>query len=546
MTHEEFLKRYAAVLGEKFYGEARSQCGSVFTGRGWSTKDAVLGNCKVHLSERVWRELEGQLRSAQGKSLVEDSSSMMGKMSSESTRPGWYTSGGEDSVSLYDDTASHYESEFEATSPGRRSDAIVRGSSNDVPLRDLESGVGARGPSKDDKAATHHIIEAKVENVKPPKKKMTGSRCRWLGCTWLTTWWIPYFFLSMCGKMKTRDRQMAWREKFTLCVIILLMNAGILFAIVGIGQILCPRKPQLSPGEISSLNKVDQKGTVHMYGNYYVMPKELIARHNDQGYTYASNAFWEDAVLGKDVSQMFRKDGMWDKYCNGVTGAGGRKAFSKPSTYDLFPNPADGFAITPNTWSTHGPPFKNEDFLDRLGSYRKGQVVWDVATIVERQQQKLKYVIAYDNVYEVTSFYEGVYGQTNQNFLGLYTKSLFDKYSLLPGADATADFDYLKRNRYSEWVDVMTCMQGMLYVGKIDHRNDVKCTGSNYILMVASCILVAVIGFKFLAALQFGGKRVPEEHDKFVICQVPCYTEVSIVNVSVLLIGVSDVDSVTG
>ena len=28
-----------------------------------------------------------------------------------------------------------------------------------------------------------------------------------------------------------------------------------------------------------------------------------------------------------------------------------------------------------------------------------------------------------------------------------------------------------------------------------------------------------------MAALQLGARRKPEDHDKFVICQVPCYTE---------------------
>ncbi|KAJ3040761.1 hypothetical protein HDV00_010518 [Rhizophlyctis rosea] len=525
--HDEFIRRFSPVLGDKSYGDAKTQCTNICYGRGWTTKDAVVGKSRIHLSEKVWRGLEEQLRVTQGTLLVSESASMMGKMSTDSARPHgrWdYTSGGDDSASAYDDGASHYESEFEATPPTRVEH--VGALTGDVPLRDLESGSGARGTSKDEKGPSHHIIEAKVEPVKP-KKKMTGSRCRWLTCTWFTTWWIPFFFLSWCGKMKQRDRQMAWREKFTLCVIILLMNGCILFFIIGIGQILCPRKPQLSPGEISSLNHVGNKATVFMYGNYYVIPSSLIQWHKDQGYGFNSDDFWQDSVLGKDVSQMFRKDGSsWDKYCNGVTGSNTRKAFSQPATYNLFPNPSDGFAVNPAIWSPHGPPYKAEDFLDQVKGYIKGQVVWDVATIVDRQTKySQKFILAYDNLYEVTSFYYGVYGQTNSNFLGTYTKSLFDKYSLLAGTDATSDFEALKRQRPQEWVDVMTCMQGMLYVGKIDHRNDLKCTVSNYILMVASCILVAVIGFKFLAALQFGGKRIPEEHDKFVICQVPCYTE---------------------
>jgi len=36
---------------------------------------------------------------------------------------------------------------------------------------------------------------------------------------------------------------------------------------------------------------------------------------------------------------------------------------------------------------------------------------------------------------------------------------------------------------------------------------------------------MASTGLKFLAALQFGSRRSPETQDKFVLCQVPCYTE---------------------
>lgn len=38
-------------------------------------------------------------------------------------------------------------------------------------------------------------------------------------------------------------------------------------------------------------------------------------------------------------------------------------------------------------------------------------------------------------------------------------------------------------------------------------------------------IMVAVIGFKFFASINFGASRAPKDHDKFIICQVPCYTE---------------------
>jgi len=69
------------------------------------------------------------------------------------------------------------------------------------------------------------------------------------------------------------------------------------------------------------------------------------------------------------------------------------------------------------------------------------------------------------------------------------------------------------------------CLRNLFFIGKTDNRNSAQCQFSQYILIVLSCVMVAIIGFKFLAALQFGRKRKPEEYDKFVILQVPCYTE---------------------
>ncbi len=70
-----------------------------------------------------------------------------------------------------------------------------------------------------------------------------------------------------------------------------------------------------------------------------------------------------------------------------------------------------------------------------------------------------------------------------------------------------------------------TCLRNLFTIGKEDHRNAPQCLFATYILLALSIIMVCVIGFKFIAALSFGSLRAPEEHDKFVICQVPCYTE---------------------
>jgi len=72
---------------------------------------------------------------------------------------------------------------------------------------------------------------------------------------------------------------------------------------------------------------------------------------------------------------------------------------------------------------------------------------------------------------------------------------------------------------------MLVCLNNLFFVGDVDTRNSAQCLFAKYILLAISILLVSVIGFKFLAALQFGAKNVPENLDKFVICQVPAYTE---------------------
>jgi chitin synthase len=73
--------------------------------------------------------------------------------------------------------------------------------------------------------------------------------------------------------------------------------------------------------------------------------------------------------------------------------------------------------------------------------------------------------------------------------------------------------------------DSLKCINEMYYIGTVDTRDTVQCQVTNLLLFGASIVLVAVIGIKFLAALQFGTKKEPELADKFVILMVPCYTE---------------------
>jgi chitin synthase len=92
------------------------------------------------------------------------------------------------------------------------------------------------------------------------------------------------------------------------------------------------------------------------------------------------------------------------------------------------------------------------------------------------------------------------------------------------GADVTKYWEALAMSS-AEKSAQKVCLDNLFYVGDLDTRNSTQCLFAKYLLLSISILLVSVICFKFLAALQFGKKNLPENLDKFIICQIPAYTE---------------------
>lgn len=79
------------------------------------------------------------------------------------------------------------------------------------------------------------------------------SRRLWVKLVWALTFYIPSFLLSTIGRMKRPDVRFAWREKLTLCILILLFCGLVLFYIIAFGRILCPRYNKAwSEGQLGS------------------------------------------------------------------------------------------------------------------------------------------------------------------------------------------------------------------------------------------------------------------------------------------------------
>ncbi|KAI8341312.1 chitin synthase-domain-containing protein [Chlamydoabsidia padenii] len=147
-------------------------------------------------------------------------------------------------------------------------------------------------------------------------------------------------------------------------------------------------------------------------------------------------------------------------------------------------------------------------------------------------------------------------GGVNMDFID---NSITELFRQLAGTDISAHFDALPMDAGLR-ARQLTCMRNLFFVGKVDTRNALQCQLSEYLLLLITAFLCSVILFKFLAAFRLGQHSYvslpPNQaidssaagaacsggdngatatsaaigddqfyNDKFIICQVPCYTE---------------------
>lgn len=76
------------------------------------------------------------------------------------------------------------------------------------------------------------------------KRKENEPASCWVVCSRITTCWALPPFMRMCG-IHEKAVQQAWREKVTLCVIIMFIGGMVAFLTIGFSSILCPADQRL-------------------------------------------------------------------------------------------------------------------------------------------------------------------------------------------------------------------------------------------------------------------------------------------------------------
>ncbi|KAJ2992661.1 hypothetical protein HDV02_002946 [Globomyces sp. JEL0801] len=507
ITYDDFMIKYSpllATLGASRSGvSAMEQVKQFITSQWWPAREVALGATTLFLSVTRWKWLEVSMKRLGGGDMANNH--RMSILSSEAPSD-WNGIGGYRDDDQYSEADSNMESEYAFADEPKAMSPRGRNRNKDVETGDLNK------PNE----SKHEIIEK--------EEKLTRKRKCWVNCTWLLTFCVPSFLLVCCG-LKRPDIRMAWREKLALNIIIYSLCFAFLFLVVGLRYIICPTINVLTQDEVSKLS-FDRVGTgrqpyFSVYGRYIFADKLMEQHKKDFGSGSGPGAidnYQFPLLYGSDVSRYFYRMDSWDNICKGIP--------RPPENWDnmdsgLSWQNRDAQGLNQAWIKIHrgnSPEGAPQQYVENLFQYAQGRVGWSEKSVYDLSSASKVYVIVFDNVYYTT-----LMGTIGDNVFPPEVREIFGPSN--SGTDQSRKWKRLRDTNPVMYDNYLECINNVFYIGTVDRRNTPQCAISNTLLFGASIILVAVIGIKFIAALQFGKKAFPEPADKFVILMVPCYTE---------------------
>lgn len=533
--HDEFYQRYAP-LGCK---DGRDGIESWILEHGWSNGEVVIGTERIWIRESAWWEAESMLDMKPNVLNAGDEPS--GAMAIRGMAPGVMGAEGMDTgypplgsgfLNQSVNDLTNQQSREPLIPPSRTPQSFVGGRSL-APTRNVSGGDYGLGFKGDDRYQydVGDFVNGLDPEIAQPKSVVTTpismSRRLWVGVVWTLTFWIPSFVLRYIGRMKRPDVRMAWREKIVLFFAIFMLNVFVIFYIVEFGRLLCPNKDKAWNAAEVSTHQGDDDFWVSIHGKVYDISKFWKISHGTT--TDQATSTNMQPLAGMNLDEYFVPP--LNVACPGLGIA------------DTIQMTANTTAEYPGAVHTSGyfqadttSPLANQDwywntFKPAIKEYYHGELVVKKKTVYsDGQNNGHEWVILNGNIYDLTDYFYTIStidpGISTYAFLDSSVSDLIKKN---PGTDITKlwEQNYQAANA-SEKVRLsnnLNCLNEVFYAGIPDFRYSARCQVNNYILLSFTIVLCLVIIIKFLSALQFGSKRRPAQQDKFVICQVPAYTE---------------------
>ncbi|KAI1348695.1 class V chitin synthase [Xylaria sp. FL0043] len=534
---DEFHQRFAP-LGCR---EGRDGIETWILERGWSNGEVVIGQERVWMRESAWWEAESMLDLKPPHELVPT-------VSNPFATPARDTVYGNNNGSgffppNFHDQASNNSNENLMTHQRNQSQLTFAQSQMRAPsispsaMRNMSQGdygLGTKGDDRRDQVYynndgefinTLDPMDAQGKHVE--EEEVSFGRRLWVGFVWAMTFWIPSFLLTHVGRMKRPDVRMAWREKVVLVWIIFIMNAIIVFVIIFFGRILCPNFDKAWTQTEVAGHSAQNNFWVSIHGKVYDITKFWRIQHSDSGIQTTN-----DIMLpfgGLNLDHYFPPP--LTLSCPGVVTSETTQLRTTAEDEPTMPNGVhtSGYYANKNSEALSSDTWYKDTFQPKIKEYYHGDLVWDKSKVERESQDYSLMVVIYEGgIYNLTDYFTTIDYSSSLAFLD---DTLVDIIKNNPGQDVTSSWnDHLNdvkgnSTAFALASNSINCIKNTFYVGKPDFRYSAKCQTINYFLLAFTVLIGGVILVKFVSALQFGSKRRPSPQDKFVICQVPAYTE---------------------
>ncbi|KAJ2760004.1 hypothetical protein H4S06_001948, partial [Coemansia sp. BCRC 34490] len=555
MLPSDFCERYGSVIAEvapqvSKHGDPMSKCLALKQALQLDDNEMALGSSKVFMDYVTWRRVDDPVRARErGANAMDDdmntahggdSNEKVGLETARGGMPNESTAGVSFNVSnesdAYtravkgrvpdNDTRSFY-SDDEAYQDMFNKDAFSDILSEGGGFNSGFSDVVSNGDDRDRKGSVDGASYDDDDGV----QTVTKVRKFWLFIVKMMTWMVPTKAIACCAKRRRKDEQIAWREKLTLCMFIFWSCAFVIFWICGLGLILCPHQNVYTIEELGGHNS-DSDALIAIRGEVFDV-KDYTHMNIDFKYIVDHN------YLGRDLSDIFP---LQLSFVCPFTNMDPRLAIQpKPVLY------SEAYYHDQRWW--RHPTDKGFNYYQyrmmriMRENYAKGHIAVDPGLLKQQaagtskkdEGQNLARCIINGEVFDLTDYIASngapfvvvPDGQSNSSsfnrqFLDSNVVNMFEQKK---GQDITDQWNqYFADNANMRNLHYQ-CLRGAFYVGKVDIRKSARCYAANYLLLAGSIALVSIIFFKFIAALQLSSRREPEPGDRFVLMNVPCYTE---------------------
>ncbi|KAI6917284.1 chitin synthase, partial [Hortaea werneckii] len=500
---EEFVDRYSRLGCQP----GREGVEAWLAERGWSNGEVVVGSERIWMRESSWWEAESMLDMKPQDTMPPG---MLGGMVGAAGLDSGYSvhnpGSGFFGPQFYDNASTSRDnllggggqdravSGMAPSRLGARSVAPTALSGGHRNVSGGDYGLGTKGDDKiHDITYDSEIDPELMEGKELQVEKQTFGRRAWVAATWCGTFWIPSFFLKHLGRMKRPDVRLAWREKFFLVILILILNALVVFYIVAFGNLLCPNMNKAWNSKQVGYHQGETDYYVSFRGGVYDLTDFWKLQHSDTAIETSKTLM--EPFGGTDVTEYIVPP--LTLACPGLVDDD--TLYLQTNDTLLYPQAehTSGPTRQPDTTTKlHNANWYTEDFLPRMKEYYKGDLVYKRSKVKkDGEDNSHMWFIIDEKIYDLTNYFYTLDMMNDLDMYSFFSEDVEDLVQRNPGQDITKQWE--EKLNYTTRMNSLNCLNNMFYIGRTDFRDSARCQVNNYILLAFTIVLCATILVKF-------------------------------------------------